>query len=242
LSVPSTGAVIVLDGNLIEDNVSNRSGGGIDYGGTYSATIAGNVIRNNVAWAAGGMNATVTRTLTVANNAIYGNRATSYGGVSTYAYYGDGGQWVNNTIVGNEEAVGGSASQLYSSHYHGLAFFANNIVMSTDGSPALRCFGLIDSLSPTFTSNDVYAGGQQATGGTCAETAVLGTNQSVDPQFDSGANGHPYHLAPTSPLIDAGTNWAIKGLHKDLGGGKRIIDGGHGHVVDLGAYEYDPAN
>jgi hypothetical protein len=38
--------------------------------------------------------------------------------------------------------------------------------------------------------------------------------------------------------VDAGSNEAVGRLHLDLGGRPRIVDGGHGSSVDIGAYEY----
>ena len=43
-----------------------------------------------------------------------------------------------------------------------------------------------------------------------------------------------------SPLVDAGDNEDAQGLNRDFGGRPRIIDGGHGLVVDIGAFEFEP--
>jgi hypothetical protein len=39
-------------------------------------------------------------------------------------------------------------------------------------------------------------------------------------------------------VIDRGNNDLIGNLHRDLRGAPRILDGGHGALVDMGAYEY----
>jgi len=54
----------------------------------------------------------------------------------------------------------------------------------------------------------------------------------------------PTHaLLPGSLAIDAGDNSAVSGLIYDQRGPgfPRIIDGGHGLLVDIGAYEYNPS-
>jgi len=35
-------------------------------------------------------------------------------------------------------------------------------------------------------------------------------------------------------------NDAASGLRRDFAGRPRIIDGGHGAIVDMGAFEFDP--
>jgi hypothetical protein len=69
---------------------------------------------------------------------------------------------------------------------------------------------------------------------------VTGTNLSVPPGFTRGDNGRPYHLAADSPLVDAGSNHRACHLRRDIGKRPRIIDGGHGPLVDIGAFEYRP--
>jgi len=50
------------------------------------------------------------------------------------------------------------------------------------------------------------------------------------------------HLQDGSPCIDAGNDDYIKGVHKDLDGYPRIVDGNDDGTptVDIGAYEYRP--
>jgi len=64
----------------------------------------------------------------------------------------------------------------------------------------------------------------------------------ADPQFVDPAHGD-YHLKPTSPCIDAGSNSLVPSdVNKDLDGNPRIVDGNNNGVttVDIGAYEYQP--
>jgi hypothetical protein len=140
---------------------------------------------------------------------------------------------VNNTIADNESPTGG---QVVTFGDAGIVSMANNAIVGPPTGPAVLCF----AVSPTFTTNDVYAGGVPAAGGTCATTATTGTNMSAPPDFVNGVHGRPYHLSPASPLVDAGTNAAAVGLRRDIVGRKRIIDGGHGPIIDIGAVEYAP--
>jgi hypothetical protein len=54
---------------------------------------------------------------------------------------------------------------------------------------------------------------------------------SSDPQFIGGGD---YHLQPTSPCINAGTNTAPNLPPTDADGNPRIVNG----IVDMGAYEF----
>ena len=72
--------------------------------------------------------------------------------------------------------------------------------------------------------------------GYCGDFAQGPGNQLVDPGFAQDS----WKLNPDSPLIDAGSNHPVKHLRRDIRGVPRIVDGGHGLVVDMGAYEYLP--
>lgn len=231
---------ILIADNLIERNWAGNSGGG-QAGGLYigaEATLVRNVVRDNEATDGPG-GVTAFARVHAADNAIYGNVGTFVGGVVAAVEDGQpGGAWVNNTIAGN---TGSEASQVSVGSYGDDMLFANNAIVSTDGTVALRCIKFSGAGSPIFKGNDVYAGGNKPALGTCAQSATHGSNRHVDPQFVAGANGHPYHLAPGSPLIDAGLNRYAARIGHDLGGRPRILDGGHGLVVDIGAIEFDPA-
>ena len=65
-------------------------------------------------------------------------------------------------------------------------------------------------------------------------------NIDVDPFF-MGPDSADYHLGFGSLCIDAGTNDPFGGLPAtDFEGDPRIVDGGGGAVVDIGADEYVP--
>jgi len=62
-------------------------------------------------------------------------------------------------------------------------------------------------------------------------------NTSGDPLFVLGT----YYLTPSSPCVDGGNNSALHLPATDIEGNQRIINGGTGDIVDMGALEYDPA-
>jgi hypothetical protein len=203
-----------------------------------SAVVLRNRIDHNSATHGGGI-CSWSRSVYVGDNLIDGNDAMGGGGVYiTGAGSKDksDGQWINNTISDN---VADSASQVYVSKFNRRAVIANNVISAADGSVVLACED-DDASVPFFDNNDIFTTGSTAVAGSCAAAALGGTNLSAPPGFQDGANGHPYHLAPDSPLVDAGSNEAARRLHRDFGNRPRIIDGGHGTIVDIGAFEYQP--
>ena len=84
--------------------------------------------------------------------------------------------------------------------------------------------------------------GVHRTGGAVVDR---GGNLDVDPQFVAPEHGD-YHVAFTSPVVDAGDNGAIPaGVTTDLDGEPRFVDlpavgdtgSGTPPIVDIGAYE-----
>jgi hypothetical protein len=90
--------------------------------------------------------------------------------------------------------------------------------------------------------NDAFsASGTPIAGDDCIEAFTQGEgNVSVDPVFTQGEGGSMWQLDPDSPLIDQGDNKVVKQLRRDIRGVPRIVDGGLGPVVDMGAFEYLP--
>jgi hypothetical protein len=147
-----------------------------------------------------------------------------------------GGKYTNNTFADN---VASKGSEVYLMGYSSSLPLANNIFRGSSTSAAVYCDGTYDAKSPKFEFNDAYSSKGPAAQGTCATTATSGTNLSVNPGF-VGKGDKPYRLRATSALIDAGSNGAASGIKRDLQNKPRIVDGGHGDIVDLGAYEYQP--
>jgi parallel beta-helix repeat protein len=236
---------ISMEGGIIEDNVieDNRAG---DHGGglvmsldMHAPLVRRNVIRRNSSAYGGGVYVTFGNSARFFDNLVYGNAATTAGGgVDVSMLNGHrGGRWVNNTIADNTAPA---ATQLLVEGRARKVTFINNAIVGPATAAAVACQADAPEYSPRFTTNDVYAGGLQAAEGACAASAAGGDNLSVAPGFVDAAVGKPYHLSPTSPLVDAGTNDAVAYLHRDFAGHPRIVDGGHGAVVDIGAFEYVP--
>jgi len=71
---------------------------------------------------------------------------------------------------------------------------------------------------------------------------VLGDATVVASAGDVYLVSQPLDYEPASPLIDAGDVLTHPILPlTDFGGRARIIDGGSGLIVDIGAHEFDPA-
>jgi hypothetical protein len=228
------GIWVIGSGILIQDNVidGNRNGGVSLWG--LSAAVVGNVIAGNEG---SGLDSRMDNPY-VGDNLISRNTG---GGVVIWAWsdqHAHQGKWINNTIADNTIS-GGLGTQVYVLNSARDALIANNAISTADGSVPFYCEDN-DELRLVFENNDVYTTGGTAAEGTCAADALGGTDFSLPPAFGNGNNGHPYHLTPASPLIDAGSNAAAHRLRRDLGHRPRIIDGGHGLVVDVGAYEYQP--
>jgi hypothetical protein len=209
--------------NLIENNIADMSGAGF-YTEWGALTVLRNVIRANQGATWGGGIYASTGSHRFADNLVVDNHALFHGGGVTADF---DNHWVNNTIADNTSDEEGSQVYLLDS---ATGLFANNAIIGQDAN-AVYC-----RQSATFDHNDVYP----SAGGSCADSATTGTNLSEPPGFVEGSNGHPYHVAPGSPLVDAGSNEAARRLPRDLGKRPRIADGGLGLIVDIGAYEYQP--
>jgi hypothetical protein len=148
------------------------------------------------------------------------------------------GNIVNNTFVENAPRY---PLVSFSGRVEGLQF-ANNIVSSSGEQAAVDCAdGGGGSGVPMMHHDDAWSSAGQAVTGTCVDAFAGGEgNLSVEPGFALGQHGAKWQLQADSPLIDVGSNDAVGNVHRDIRGRPRIIDGGHGLVVDMGAYEYLP--
>jgi hypothetical protein len=121
--------------------------------------------------------------------------------------------------------------------------FANNIIYSATSDTAFYCGTFYPWGVPRMHHNDIYSAEGQAfnyNGPCMREFARRPGNLSVDPGFATNGVGARWQLDPGSPLIDRGDNDPVGNLRRDIRGVPRIIDGGHGPVVDMGAFEYVP--
>ena len=211
---------------------------GTDVAGLYVATSDGglivdyNIVRNNTGADNAGVeiviqDAAATAALHAEGNLIVGNTATNGNGAGLIENGGTGVAYItNNTIADNvtqrtgSSATGGLA--VYGNTTPASATLSNNVFWHNTGND------LYLYLSPVLVNNDyTLSDGSGGTGST--------GNVSVDPQF---AAANDYHLAPTSPLLGAGTLTPAGGLPTiDIEGHPRSYN----NLVDLGAYEYGDA-
>jgi hypothetical protein len=223
-------------GNTITNNgvASGGSGGGIAVGYFSNPTIQGNLISGNTAYNDGGGisvddygGAILSENIITSNLALAGG---SGGGLYLASPQGTTITVVSNTIAAN--TASDQTSGIYVSGFSQLYTFTNNIVEAAAGQQAVTCDGSYSSVSPVFSYNDAYAGGQQSWWGTCDYTTHPG-NISADPLFVNPTVSN-FHLQPGSPAIDVGNNAAADLPSTDFDGNQRIYNG----TVDLGAYEY----
>ena len=155
---------------------------------------------------------------TLYNSLVSGNSAGQSGGGIYLS--GSGASVVNCTVAGNTAAVAGEG------------------VYQTAGS-------LINTAVGSLASMDAV----KKTGGTASHSCGTGLttdangNFGVNPIFRDEANGD-YTLKGSSPCVDAGEEKAWHADAKDISGtNARVLDGNGDGItaVDIGAFEYDPA-
>jgi len=226
-----TGDAIRLGGPaaaIVEHNLIEQSGIGIHTMAAGSPILRDNIIRNNLS--AGiyldrfflPTEANISQNLVV-NNGGYG---IFFGGSTNR------GSWVmNNTVAGN------GLAGLWQNSSGPDVRVINNVVV---GNPAL--FVANNFYPPKILFNDFYSRTGPAISGVVTNVIGSNGNISTDPFFACEPDGD-YHLLAASPLNDAGTNGAALIEPVDLDGGPRILPGSTNglNVIDLGAYEFDPA-
>jgi len=226
---------LVVEGNRIEGNDDV----GLLLNGAYeehsSVKVVRNVIRGNAdyeAYIIGPLHVEAADNLIV-HVPTRGNLTVNF-----LAYDRVKGNFVNNTI-GSTAWDHGVVS--FRGDVGGLQF-ANNIIYSGSGGPVLNCLTSPEEGGvPQLHHIDAFSTGGQAIEGYCADAFAKGKgNVSVDPGFATDEGGSKWKLRFGSPLIDAGGNDAVGNLRRDIRGAPRIVDGGHGQVVDMGAFEHLP--
>jgi len=229
----------IVDNTITDNKVPGGYGGGILANASGQMVISGNLIKGNSTAEnaspcsyGGGIYLTGFNNSLISGNVIADNRA-GCGGAVYMAAYGVS-TLVNNSIVGSAQGTGTVVEIGYSR-------MVNNIVLATSGATPVSCASISTTSSPVFSHNLVYAPSGSPYAG-CADPTGRDGNISADPKL-SGAGFGYYGLRPGSPAIDAGDNAAAALPALDFNSGPRLIDGtGLGQVrVDLGAYEYDPA-
>jgi parallel beta-helix repeat protein len=227
-----------ITANIITDNGSLAEGGGIACG---AATISDNQIARNTTGLLGGLGGGIrcAGAATITRNVISNNRAVGDGGgigcSSGTAII------TSNLIVDNHVDFAGSNAR-----GGGVACSGASPVLTNDTfarNRAQDAGGAILASSSTLIANcilwDDTAPASAEIAGTPAVTFsdVEGGfggagNLDVDPLFTNAAGGD-YHLLPTSPCVNVGSNAAPSLPAKDFEGDARIAYG----TVDMGGDE-----
>ena len=194
-------------GNRIAENGRDGLRCKTGYKGRCNLELFHNVIANNQGWGLYRVresNPEVPSVPLLVNNLIYGNGSGGASFDTDYASYADEPTLVNNTIVDNN---GYGVIQ-------GIPTIVNCII-----------WGHLDDLDAPVSQVSYSDVGEAGYGG-------FNHNISAEPQFVN-PSAADYHLAATSPAIDAGNN-SQPGLPAfDIDGDLRII----GLAVDMGADE-----
>lgn len=224
-------------GNVIEDNDTDGSGGGISVsGGTI--VISDNVVRRNVAGRSGGGIVAGATNLLVSQNVIADNTAgESGGGLSTGVAAGSRTVVLANTIASNAAAAG---SGVFVGYSVSPAEIVDNLVTGAPGTSLVDCDHTYYDVIPAFSHNDVYTGAPFPIVGCGSDPGGPG-RLSVDPRYADPGSAD-YRLASGSPAIDAGDGSVPSLPPLDIAGSPRVVDGNAdgASVIDIGAYEAQP--
>jgi hypothetical protein len=225
-----TGDAIRLGGPaaaIIEHNLIEQNGSGIEMFAAGTPTIRDNIVRGNLG---NGIYLSIDFLPTAGN--ISQNLVVNNAGYGIFFGGGIGGPWImNNTVAEN-----GLAGIWQGASYPDVQV-VNNVVV---GNPALFVGNYVGPAKILF--NDFYSRTGPAITGVVTNVIGNNGNISADPFFACEPGGD-FHLLAVSPVIDAGTNGAALLEPVDLDGAPRILPGSTNgqSVVDLGAYEFDPA-
>ncbi len=243
IALGGTGSAQVIGNVIVNNTWPSGNGGGISMNAAGTPTIKNNIIAGNTASGVspaaqgGGISLVNDSDPLLVQNLIYNNSADQGGGVFISVPFGSRGPiLLNNTIAVN--LGGNQGSAVYAIGFDDQVQFFNNLMIGASGSNAVFCDGTYSQQPPTFTNNDAFSSGGTSLDGTCAGQSVLNGNISTDPQFVN-AGGADFHLQPSSPAVDAGSNSAPNLPPADFAGNVRILDGNNDCVstIDLGVYE-----
>lgn len=217
----------ILDNVRIEENRDSENGAGYG-GGLYAAasevTLTRAWIRDNVSTSSNAQNAAgltfVDTDFTVVSSIIAHNESANAGGVS--ASYQSRGQIFNSTFVANDLvavwAIGDSMVASTTLKVLNTILTGHEVAIAQSGQ-----YLTLDVTYSSFHENDVDAQGF---------TLDPATNFFMDPELTAD-----FHLAPSSPMIDAGLGLVV--YDRDIDGEPRVMAGPNGlYLIDVGADEH----
>jgi len=208
ISISNTDDALIVN-NIIKDNISTLSGGGVYLYSNENVVVANNIITNNTAVYGGGVYVSGTDTLELTNNIILNNNASDGGGI--YASLTDDQESLvlaNNIIYSNSSSQKGEDIYLNNDRNDNyipstVLLVNNDFDQSADGIYIKRPFTIdesnLDNISPLFIDAD---------------------------------NGD-YRLSSNSPLIDQG-DAEKNSTGFDLDGNPRV----YYTNIDIGPYEF----
>lgn len=203
----------VITYNSISGNTATSYGGAI-YAYGDASTIAGNVIGHNTAHWGGGIYGTSSTGIAIKDNSIVHNTSTS--SIDGIMCSGTVGSIANNTIADNNS--------------RGIYIKANSTVAITNNIVSYHVYGFYcENSTVTLTKNCFYG---NTTYNYCAASPTHDSDINVDPLFVDRTN-EDYHIAITSPCINAGDDTAVASGDLDVDTQTRI-NGAH---VDIGSDE-----
>ena len=228
--------------NCVVTNCSAMLGAGVYMESStklYGCTVVGNRVRSD----ASNAGLYVSGSAVVSNCVVRDNVTSDAKPVPARGVYQTGGTIINTLITGHAASNGGGVYKTNGSLVNctvagNTATQAGAGVYQTGGS-------LVNTAVGSLTSMDAV----KKTGGTASHSCGTGLttdangNFGVNPIFRDEANGD-YTLKGSSPCVDAGEEKAWHADAKDISGSNaRVLDGNGDGIaaVDIGAYEYDPA-
>ncbi len=227
-----------ISGCLFTQNTSNKGAGMRNYINSH-AIVTNSVFKENHAGEEGGGMDNRKNSNPIVTGCVFEGNTAASGGGGMHNYVGRAVATGNPTIINclfflNSAPSGSAMRNNDPDPMIRTSTFANN-----QGGAAIRSRR---GSSPNLENSIVFGNGGGSLSGDATSSPVVsysdieggfpGTgNLNLDPLFVDPANDD-YHLAASSPCIDAGFN--DPGLPTtDLDGGPRIVGG----TVDMGAYE-----
>ncbi|WP_260735018.1 right-handed parallel beta-helix repeat-containing protein [Tunturiibacter lichenicola] len=263
---PTEGLDAEIVGNVIENNLDEFGGAGINALEAGRPLIENNTIANNIGKTLGsGIYIEGKTAPVIVQNLVYGNIVDSTniefplgadtgaglnldfenGTLPLFPTYVINNTFVDNTLVGPGPQYG---TQVFLLGAYSNVYFYNNLIIGADGLTPVFCepvtpVGTMPVALPTFRNNDVLnlRLGPGLYGGSCTDQTGLNGNISADPLFATGADdAHPFELQLASPAVDAGDNLAPELPALAFLGHPRIENakGLSSAIIDMGVYEY----